>query len=274
MYLSLIGLNADDTLAMIAFALKKLVSRLLFPVPLVLLCGVLGVALLWRRRESRAGRILASLAILLLLLFSASPIADALLAPLEGHYPPLCVASLPPDGVEVIVVLAGGAATRDDLPVTAQLDSHTTARLVEGIRLAQALPEATLLLSGGLGVPLDVEDEARDNYRFGLLFDIAPERILIEGHSRDTAEQARYVADLIGDASLILVTSASHMPRSMALFRQVGLEPIAAPTDYYVHPDRLQHIWSWLPNVGALKNSERAVYEYLGLAWGRLRGLL
>jgi uncharacterized SAM-binding protein YcdF (DUF218 family) len=200
-------------------------------------------------------------------------VADALLAPLEGRYPSLGIASLPPDGVEFIVVLAGGAATRDDLPVTAQLDSHTTARLVEGIRLAQALPEATLLLSGGLGVPLDVEDEARDNYRLALLFDIAPERILIEGRSWDTAEQARYVAEMIGDASLILVTSASHMPRSMALFRQVGLDPIAAPTDYYVRADRLQHIWAWLPSVVALENSERAVYEYLGLAWGRLRGL-
>ncbi len=259
---------------MISFTLKKLVSRLLFPVPLVLICGVLGVALLWQSRESRAGRILTSLSLLLLLLFSASSVADALLAPLEGHYPPLCIASLPPDGVDFIVVLAGGAATRDDLPVTAQLDSHTTARLVEGIRLAQALPEATLLLSGGLGVPLDVEDEARDNYRFALLFDIVPERILIEGHSWDTAEQARYVADMIGEASLILVTSASHMPRSMALFRQVGLDPIAAPTDYYVRSNGSQYIWSWLPNVGALENSERAVYEYLGLAWGRLRGLL
>ena len=130
------------------------------------------------------------------------------------------------------------------------------------------------MLSGGLGAPLDAVDEARDNHRFAVLFGIAPERIVIEGRSRDTAEQARYVADLLGDASLILVTSASHMPRSMALFRQAGLDPIAAPSDYYVYSDRPRSIWAWLPGVSALEKSERAVYEYMGLAWGRLRGWL
>jgi uncharacterized SAM-binding protein YcdF (DUF218 family) len=259
---------------MIAFALKKLVSRLLFPVPLVLIIGILGLVLLWQRKESAAGRVLVSLSFLLLLLFSISPIANALLAPLERYYPPLSVTSLPPGEVQVIVVLAGGGVTRDDLPVTAQLSSHCMARLVEGVRLAHALPEATLLLSGGLAVPLDAIDETRDNYRFAVLFGIEPERILIEGRSWDTAEQARYVADLVGDASLILVTSASHMPRSIALFRQAGLDPIPAPTDYYINSDWTQHVWSWLPSVSALRNSERAVYEYLGLVWGRLRGLL
>ena len=70
------------------------------------------------------------------------------------------------------------------------------------------------------------------------------ERIAMLDTARNTHAEAVAAAELVGDASLILVTSASHMPRAMALFRAQGLDPI---------PARI---------------------EYLGLAWGRLQGML
>ena len=39
---------------------------------------------------------------------------------------------------------------------------------------------------------------------------------------------------MIGREKFILVTSAAHMPRSMALFRKRGLQPIPAPADFQV----------------------------------------
>ena len=42
------------------------------------------------------------------------------------------------------------------------------------------------------------------------------------------------VKEIVGKDKFILVTSASHMLRAMALFRKQGMEPIPAPTDYMV----------------------------------------
>jgi hypothetical protein len=58
----------------------------------------------------------------------------------------------------------------------------------------------------------------------------------------------------------------------MALFRKHGTHPIADPVDFRtshrqtISPDEV------FPGAGDLSGSERAVYEYLGLAWGKIRG--
>ena len=77
----------------------------------------------------------------------------------------------------------------------------------------------------------------------------------------------------LGKDSFYLVTSACHMPRSMAMFKKMGTRPIAAPADF-------QAVWGtqrgidFFPKADALSDSERAFHEYLGLLWGWWRGLL
>ena len=81
------------------------------------------------------------------------------------------------------------------------------------------------------------------------------------------------------DEPFLIVTSASHMPRSIALLGAQGLNPIAAPADFA--SDATTTV-SWeapsvhrlYPNASSLWRSERTVYEYLGLLWARLTGML
>ena len=74
--------------------------------------------------------------------------------------------------------------------------------------------------------------------------------------------RAQGVEDLSG-IRLALVTSASHMPRAMRHFEQVGLKPVAAPTHFMSFTDNPAHLSYWLPSATHLRKSERACYEFL-----------
>ena len=94
----------------------------------------------------------------------------------------------------------------------------------------------------------------------------------MEPDSRDTADEAEIIAKMIGREKFILVTSAAHMPRSMALFRKRGLQPIPAPADFLVREAQGSDPSRFFPGAGSLGQVETAVHEYLGLAWAWLRG--
>jgi len=101
---------------------------------------------------------------------------------------------------------------------------------------------------------------------------ISPEEIVLESKSRDTEDEARIIKSMVGNDPFLLVTSASHMPRAMALFKKLEMNPIADPTDHLakrslqITPDDIY------PGARGLRKAERAVYEYLGLTWEKFRG--
>lgn len=259
------------------FVLKKIISRLFFPVPLVLELAILGLILLWFTKRQRLGKILVTLAAVLLLLFSSGRFSTALILPLERVYEPVTLEELDPATVQdigYVVAFVGALESVPDQPVTRQIGDSSLARLAEAVRLYEQLPDAKLILSGGVKEDERVPEEQLVNHRAARLLGVPAEDIIIERDSRDTKDQARFLQETLGDAPFLLVTSASHMPRSIALFRHAGLNPIPAPGDY-----EIGLISKWLPqsvfpNAENLRRSERAIYEYLGLVWGRLRGLL
>ncbi len=109
-------------------------------------------------------------------------------------------------------------------------------RFVETLRLAQAYPQARILVSGGDGSLSGIyEGDAHASENFFGTFGIGSDRLIREGESRTTFENARYTRDLLAKNGLercALVTSAYHMPRSIGLFRANGMEVTPWPTDY------------------------------------------
>ena len=82
---------------------------------------------------------------------------------------------------------------------------------------------------------------------------------------------------------MLLVTSAIHMPRSVALFKHQGIEVIPAPADYTVtqqgwdnmfSPDLPSLLINLLPNASSLSLTTNALKEYLGLFVYHLQGWL
>jgi uncharacterized SAM-binding protein YcdF (DUF218 family) len=261
------------------FIVKKLVAAFLYPLPLCLIILILGLGCLWLTRRQRLGKVLVTLGTGLLLLLSSPFMSARFLTPLEGRYPAL----LHPDTISGaagktetsprwIVVLGGGHVSDPRLPINSQIGEASLSRLVEGVRLYQALPGSRLLLSGG--VVFDPVPEAEVMARVAVLLGVKPQDIVLEPDSRDTADEAAIIANMVGREQMILVTSAAHMPRSMALFHKRGLQPIPAPTDYLLKELQSPRPAGFLPNLASLGQVEAAVHEYLGLAWSWLLGTI
>jgi len=246
------------------FLFKKIVSPLFTPLSLCLGCLLVGIMLLCFTRKQRMGKVLACLGFVLLALFSYAFLPDMALESLERRYAPLAEISEFSD-VKWIVVLGGGHNSDSGLPSLSQLSDSSLSRLVEGIRIHRLLPESRIVLSGG--ATFDRVSGAEVMARAASVMDVRADSIILEKCSRDTADQARLVHEIVGSERCILVTSASHMPRSMFLFQKSGMNPIPAPTDYQVKKRQKINPANLFPTAGNLCKMEIAFHEYLGLAW-------
>ena len=168
-----------------------------------------------------------------------------------------------------IVVLGGGSREDKTLTLEDRLGDASLKRLLEGVRLSRLLPKSQLVLSGG--DYRGISPDALIMQQVALNQGVGRERIILEAASWDTIDQAKLLKDRLGHASFYLVTSAAHMARAMRMFTHLGAQPIAAPTDFRAVWTPFQ-ITDLFPQAGAMADTERATYEYLGLFWGLIRG--
>jgi len=165
--------------------------------------------------------------------------------------------------IKHIVILGATVIPDVRLPVTSQLCSSSLARTVEAARLHFRLPHAKLIVSGGgrTASPTEAELMARSLEELG----ITKNNIILEKKSLNTYEEAILLKPMIANDTFLLVTSAYHMPRSMALFKKQGMDPIAAPTDFQNRNAGSFHYTMFLPSAENMKKADIALYEYLGL---------
>lgn len=107
-----------------------------------------------------------------------------------------------------------------------------------------------------------------------LALGVEREKIVLDLHSRDTEEQSERIQKIVRQEPFILVTSAAHMPRALAIFHKIGLQAIPAPTDHWVKQKPQQKLSPsmFFPNPEEWVKAQIALYEYLGLAWAKLCG--
>jgi uncharacterized SAM-binding protein YcdF (DUF218 family) len=252
------------------FLLKKIIGLLCMPLSVAGVLLIAGLVLLLFGKSRKPAGVLLLLGTMTAMGFASSSVADRLLAPLEGRYEPVSsIRGL--EDVRFVVVLGGGHRSDPRLTATMQLSDASLARLVEGIRLHRQLPQSILVVSGG--AVFDAFSHAQVMAEAsGELGEVEPGILLDQ--PRDTAEEMLALREVIAaDEPFLLVTSASHMPRSVALAKAAGLAPIPAPTDFLVKQslERERHPGDFFPSAAALRRSEQAVYEYLGLVWAQVR---
>ena len=257
------------------WVLRKIVSRFLFPIPLCLEVLALGLLLCFTRRQ-KTGKAVVALSGLLLFFFASHSVSTLLLAPLEERYAPISIQPEAPLSAELkdvkfIVVLAAGFTGNASRPVELRLDDDSMARLVEGVRVSKVLHGCKLVLSGGPtfgGLPSIAATMAQVAQELG----VDRRDMVLDEQSGNTESEALCVAPVVGKQPFILVTEASHMTRAMGLFRKQGAHPIPDPMGYYTRPGQPFSLIDLVPDAEELRGSQRAVYEYLGLAWAKVRG--
>jgi uncharacterized SAM-binding protein YcdF (DUF218 family) len=153
-------------------------------------------------------------------------------------------------------------------------------RLTDAIDLYKKGLVRKLLISGGDGSLLGQKSaEALRVEPFLLAMCVRQEDILLESNSRNTHENALFSKQLIDSlqpntSKLLLITSASHMPRSMGCFRKVGLEVKAFPA-HFVGEKPSWDTGYWLkPNSQAFVNWETIIKEWIGYVVYSLQGYI
>ncbi|MEN8213518.1 MAG: ElyC/SanA/YdcF family protein [Pseudomonadota bacterium] len=245
-------------MASILFILKKIISALLMPLSVGLIL-ILAALYFLSRNNTRMSKILMLVSFVWIAVMSYTPFSDLLMSPLESQYPAL--EEFPKD-IGYVMVLGAGHTTNDELPMTSQLGRSAMFRLAEGIRVLRQLDDAKLIVSGYSGT--DPTPHALMQKKMAVLLGVREERIIARYAPKDTREEAADIKPILNNQDFILVTSASHMPRAMAIFNEEGLYPYAAPT-YHLAKDASDDFS--IPDATGLMSSEYALHEYLGRLW-------
>lgn len=249
------------------FTLKKIAGGLLLPLPLLLLLMAAGLLLLWCTRWQKSGKIIVSVAWLMLFSLSLQPVADSLLRPLEQRYPTYNKT----DAVDYIVVLGGGYTWNPAWAPSSNLIGNSLPRVTEGVRQWRMHPGAKMIFTGGPALTNPVSN-AEVAARVAISLGVPPADIIQLGWPRDTDDEAMAVKKIVGQRAFLLVTSANHMPRALTFFQHQGLMPIAVPANQMAIDSPLNWWEKALPAPLWLSHSERAFYEGLGTLWQRLNG--
>jgi uncharacterized SAM-binding protein YcdF (DUF218 family) len=256
-----------------SFVLSKLFWLLVEPGNLLLLLALTGLGLQRLPGWRRFGAVLSGGVLTVAVSVAVLPVGAWLLWPLEQRF----AAATLPDTVAGIIVL-GGAIDPVISAAHGQPAINRHAERLTGIPgLLRRYPQAALLFSGGSGSVIN-QAAKEAPVTAALLREWGIDgsdgrRLLFEGNSRNTWENALASRDLVqpqpGEVWL-LVTSASHMPRSVGIFRQVGWAVKPWPVDYQVAPADLQRPFPGL--LTGLDLLTQAMREYYGLLAYRLLG--
>ena len=252
------------------FILAKLLDFVTQPLAWVVLLLLLG--LLLPERWRRTGSTLRGSALLVLLLQGWEPLPDALLRRLEAQYP--APAQIDLKRYAGVIVLGGATDASYVWEGHAQPALGDAAeRMTAGVALLQREPQLRLLFTGGEGALFgSALSEAERARRFYASLGVDPQRLLFESASRTTHENAVLSAALPGvdkTQPWLLLTSAWHMPRSMATFEKAGWNVTPWPADYRTG---LSTPWQQYALAGGAHKWQTALHELLGLWVYRLTG--
>ena len=260
--------------------LSKFLPQFVYPMGLTTVLIIL--ALIFQNRKKWQNAVIIT-ALVVLFIAGNRWVAFGLTRSLEWQH--LAPAQIPQ--AEVIVVLGGGTEPAQSPRPIVELNSAGD-RVLYAAYLYQQGKAPHLLLSGGNIDWLNAQESTPAGQMASVLemMNVPNSAIWLESESLNTYENAVNCAQILIDNDIdriILVTSATHMPRSVALFEAQGLEVIPAPTDFKVTEENWHAIWQpnlssqltqLMPNITNLNMTTTALKEYLGIFVYRLRGWL
>ncbi|MBO6538617.1 MAG: YdcF family protein [Rhizobiaceae bacterium] len=253
------------------FILSKVVGFLIQPLCMVALlvgAGLIALAFGWRKLAGTG----IALGFAILFLSSWTTLGSLMLRPLEERFQRPEAA---PEAISGVIVLGGGFegavnAARGGYEIGSAGD-----RFVAAAVLARDYPDIPIVITGGSGdLLLHGEPDADTSERMLTALGVDRQRLVLENRSRNTYENAQFTRELLqpdSSQSWLLVTSAFHMPRSMALFRKAGFEVVPWPVDYRTTGEESLAIFQDNA-IDSLHNTTLAIREWVGLVAYRLTG--
>ena len=259
------------------FFLSKFLPVFIYPIGFTIVLILIGI-IVWRWRKLQTAVLIV--AMMILLLASNQFVANLLAKSLEWQY-------LPPDPVPQVdvVILLGGMTRWSDPPQPVPNINEAGDRLLYAASLYQQGAAEKLLLVGGQ-FPGATKSEAKLMQNALILMGVPESAMILEEKSLNTYQNALLAKPILEEMdahSALLVTSATHMPRSQQVFLKMGIDTIPAPTDYYVvapewdeetKPTPSALFLGLLPSASALALTSKVIKEYVGIVVYGWRGWL
>ena len=242
----------------IGFLIKKMIAFWLMPLSIIVIMLSLSVFFLWRKPHAKIGSVLASTSLFCLIVFSWNPVSTPLLRSIEQTNTPFDLNT----SVAYVVVLGNEVVSDPSIPLSSHLSSSASARLLEGLRILSANPDAELIVTGYKGK--NTKSSAQVYQEVAISLGVNGSRIISIDWPKDTEEEARAVKEIVGTKTVAVATSASHMPRAITFFYNEDINAIPAPTFYLA---KHTHKTNWRFDAAGLLKMERSIYEYIGQLW-------
>ena len=254
------------------FVLSKTLGLFMTPSNLMAALGLIGIALLFTRFRRLASWLIVT-SLVLIVFAGYSSLGNILMLPLEQRFPPWDASRGAPDG---IVVRGGAIDPGISLARGVVALNGAAERITVTAELAHRYPNARIVLSGGTSsLNQNTPREAPFAVKELVALGVAHDRITIDEQSRNTIENAVFshlLASPKPDERWILVTSAAHMPRAIAVFRAAGFLIEAYPVDYQTRGRKDVIGFFNTSLAGGLEMTDQAIHEWAGLVIYRLAG--
>jgi uncharacterized SAM-binding protein YcdF (DUF218 family) len=177
-----------------------------------------------------------------------------------------------------IGILLGGYSSSNIIPSEDRHNFNEAGnRFFNAFELYKSGKVKKLLLTGGSGRIMNNEwNEADEMAIFFKKIGIPREDFMIESESRNTHENAVFTAKLLSrkypNSRCLLITSASHMPRSIGCFSKQKVDFIPFCVNYLSEKRRLSPEYWLLPNRLGFYKWEILIKEWVGYLVYWVRG--
>jgi uncharacterized SAM-binding protein YcdF (DUF218 family) len=257
----------------IFFILSKVVQFCIEPLNWVMVWVVLALLFILLRKISLSRRFLL-IAIVNLAFIGYLPSSEFVLRALENTTPRVNLTQLANGGLGGVIVL-GGAIEGGEIAIDrGEVSIYSSAeRVTKAFELLRKYPDLPLIFTGYSGRVNPKGISEADAFKQLIQEQgLASAQVHYENQSRNTYENVLYVKPMMAQLGLkneqgssrpwLVITSASHMYRSLKIFEKQGIEVLALPVDYQT-AHRLQ--WTAFDLVEGAQNWNRALHELIGL---------
>lgn len=229
-----------------------------------------------KKSWQKTSNALLTIGVCLFLIISIFPIGHNIIAYLETRHPKTTPETL--KQAKAIIVLGGAINTiKSERYQQTITDLHGN-RIITTLELIKKLPQTTAYFTGGNGALHEMGNQTTEADIAKFFFDTILDsqnssRIVYEKNAKNTYENAFFLTNKVTDqtATTLLVTTAYHIPRSLAVFEHQGWTDIHPyPSGYYTKGE--YRYWPDFKIYWNLKLFHLASHELIGLIAYELTG--
>lgn len=241
--------------------IKAVLSKLLEPYTFLVLAALLYCLWSCLSDRFRSTRKFVRLGLVVALYLASLPIFHPYTRPSQSdiEYQP------PPASLKVDYILVLGCGNLGDLslPLSNQLSQCSMRRLVEGVLLHRRFPQSELIVTGGKGFFEHSNADVMKQLAIGL--GVPENSIITEPTGHSTVQEITALEPVLRGKNTILVTSAKHVSRAMALLAPIANQVTPAPTMITVYNNEPFSILKLLPSAYHLHLMSKTIHEKIVL---------